>query len=402
MKYLLFLIISCAFSTLAGASEIKLPEVPRQEQTRPLAETLKKHLPGFARAAAWLDGKKLLERPENIELFNCIIPNLREANLSLSDLAHDYLFFASEDLKVYGAVIGKGKGSLDKLHALFRRTPRTVKLIFTPPRVLLVIWGDETTPALKLKKEDSFLKTIDPQALISSTGIMQLSKLSGNAPKKLLKEFPELKHLQQVRLTVKNSTKQTRISFVFDNEKSPHKGFTFLNWGITLILWHKTGAFRRIRQDVEKNQLRLTLEDPPFAKMAQQMVPAAQKKKKTASLLPQMKRLLLALDLYAADHGGQYPLSLAQLQRSYLPGASFPAAPAEKAPFLYRVPGGGVSAVLLENPALCPPAKKRLTVLFSDGKAVKRPPGDPVFTAAPSESNTSSVFHINQHKEQQR
>ena len=383
MKYLLFIVISCALLTFAGASETKPSEAPRQEQTRPLAEELKKQLPGFSRAAAWFDGEKLLEKPENIELFNSIIPNLREEKFSCKDLAHTYLFFASEDLKVYGAVIGKGKGSLDKLHAFFRRSPHVIKLTSTPPRSLLVIWGDETTPALKLKKEAAVLKTIDPQALISGTGIMQLSKLSGNAPKKLLKEFPELKHLQQVRLTVKNSEKQTRISFVFDNEKSPHKGFTFLNWGVALILWHKTGVFRRIRQDVEKNQLCLTLEDPPFAKIAQAMVPSAQKKKKTTSVLPEMKRLLLALDLYAADHGGQYPLSLSQLRRTYLPGASFLTAPAEKAPFLYRVPGPGVSAVLLENPALCPPAKKRLTVIFSDGKVVKRPPADPVFTAVP-------------------
>lgn len=383
MKTFLFLLISCALLTPAGASSPQRPDNPRQGQTRPLAEELKTLLPGFARAAAWFDGEKLLEKPENIELFNSIIPNLREAKLSLSDLAHAYLFFASEDLKVYGAVIGKGKGSLDKLHALFHRSPHVIKLTSTLPRSLLVIWGDETTPALKLKKETVFLKTIDPQALISGTGIMQLSKLSGNAPKKLLKEFPELKHLQQIRLTFKNRDKQARICFVFDNEKSPHKGFTFLNWGVALILWHKTGVFRRIRQDVEKNQLCLALEDPPFAKIAQAMVPAAQKKKKTTSVLPEIKRLLLALDLYAADHGGQYPLSLSQLQCSYLPGASFLTLPAEKAPFLYRVPAPGVSAVLLENPALCPPAKKRLTVIFSDGKIVKRPPADPVFTAAP-------------------
>ena len=381
MKTFLFLLISCALSTLAGASSPQRSDDPRQGETRPLAEELKTLLPGFARAAAWFDGEKLLEKPENIELFNSIIPNLREAKLPPSALAHSYLFFASEDLKVYGAVIGRGKGSLDKLHALFLRSPQVIKLISTPPRTLLVIWGDETTPALKLKKEPTFLKTLDPQALISSTGIMQLAKLPGNAPKKLLKEFPELKHLQQMRLTFKNRDKQARICFVFDNEKSPRKGFTFLNWGLTLILWHKTGVFRRIWQDVEKNQLCLALEDPPFAKIVHATAPAARKKKETASVLPQMKRLLLALDLYAADHGNQYPVSLSQLQGTYLPSASFLTVPAAKAPFLYHPPDGSSFPVLRENPLQCSPSKKRLTVIFSNGKIAKRPSADPVFSA---------------------
>ena len=385
MKYIFFLLISCVFLTLAGASrgeETQRPENPRQNTARPLAEELKKLLPGFARAAAWIDGEKLLAQPDNFELFKGSIPGLNEEQFSREDLAHSYLFFASEDLKVYGAVIGKGKGSLAKLHALFRRTPQVVKLIFTPPSTLLVIWGNETTPALKLKKDAAFLKTLDPRALISSTGIMQLSKLPGNAPKKLLKEFPELKHLLQVRLTVQNNDRQTLIRFIFDNEKSPHKGFSFLNWGLALILWHKTGVFRRIRQDVEKNQLCLTLFDPPFGKIAQKLIPAAQTKKKTpASVLPQMKRLLLALELYAADHGNRFPVTLSQLQGIYLPSASFLTVPVAKAPFLYHPPDGSSFPVLRENPLQCSPSKKRLTVIFSNGKIEKRPSADPVFSA---------------------
>ena len=357
--------------------------MPRKGGTRPPGEELKKHVPSYARAAAYLDGQRLLKIPDYFELFRDIIPGLREEKLTREDLAHSYLFFATEDLFVYGAVIGRGKGSLGKLHALFRRSPHVVKLSFVQPDTLLVIWGNVTTPALKLKGSEGVLKGIDFRDLISSAGSIPLTKLSGNAPEKLLKEFPELKHLSQVRLTVKNADRQTAIRLIFDNDRSPRKGFTFLNWGITLILWHKTGVFRRVRQEVEKNQLILAMFDPPLGKIAQKLTPAARKKTKAASLLPRMKRLLLALDLYAADHGGQYPSSLSRLQGTYLPAATFLSLSRDNAPYIFRKPENALSPVIWKNPILLPPEKKHLTVILANGKIARRLKKDFCFSEAP-------------------
>ena len=376
MKHLVLLLASCAFLTtsgVSGAEKTVLPEISRKAPAHPLAEGMKKHIPDYARAAAYLDGEKLLKIPAYFELFRDIIPGLKEEKFTREDLSHSYLFFATEDLFVYGTVIGKGKGSLEKLHSLFRRSPYVVKLSYVQPDKLLVIWGNVTTPALKLKGKENVLKELDFQALISSAGNIPLAKLSGNAPKKLLKEFPELKHLSQVRLEVKNADRQTDIRLIFDNDRSPRKGFTFLNWGVTLILWHKTGVFRRIRQDVEKNQLCLMLFDPPLGKIAQKLTPAARKKKEVPSPLSQMKRLLLALDLYAADHGGKFPSSLSQLQGIYLPEAPFLKLSSEKSPYLFQIPENSSSPVIRENPALLPPSRKNVTVIFADGKSAKRP-----------------------------
>ena len=236
---------------------------------------------------------------------------------------------------------------------------------------------------MKLKGKEDVLKELDFQALISSAGKIPLAKLSGNTPKKLLKEFPELKHLSQVRLTVKNADRQTDIRLIFDNDRSPRRWFTFRNWGVTLILWHKTGVFRRIRQNVEKNQLCLMLFDPPLGTIAQKLTPAARKKKELPSPLSQMKRLLLALDLYAADHGGKFPSSLSQLQGIYLPEAPFLKLPAEKSPYLYQIPENSSSPVIWENPILLPPEKKHLTVILANGKIARRLKKDFCFSEAP-------------------
>lgn len=368
--------------TAFGASEVdktKLSEPLRKAQTRPGTAELAPFVPEFTRAAAWLDGERLLDIPQYRELFREIIPGAKEEKFTREELAHSYLFFATEDLFVYGAVIGKGKGSLSKLHTFFRTSPYVVKLSLVRPDTLLVIWGNIPTPALKLKGKTALLKELNDKELISSAGNIPLSKLSGKAPEKLLKEFPELSHLSQIQLTVKRTDLKTSILFIFDNDKSPRKGFTFLNWGLTLVLLHKTAVFRRIQQHIEKNLLRLTLFDPPLGKIAQKLTSAGQKK--SLSAVSQMRRLLLALELYAADHAGRYPDSLAQLQGVFLPALPFLTLSGKNSPYLFQAPSNAASPVLWENPALLPPAKKQLNVIFADGTAAKRPVTLPLFSA---------------------
>lgn len=375
---LFILLLGCINFSSAQEAPQSIKSGPDSGKFRTLQKELYSRVPDFARAAAWIDGARLLEDKENLQLFKDIIPGLAENKFTAGDLAHSYLFFASEDLKVYGAVIEKGKGSLDKLHTLFRTGSSVVKLCFEKNRFLLVIWGTETTSALKLKKHPALLTYLDTKHIISSVGIIKLNKLPGNAPKKMLKEFPEFKHLERVQFDMEKGKRNTCFRFVFDNNNSPRKGFYFFNWGVTLLLWHKTGVFRHIEQTTQQNTLRFALTDPPLGKIAQKMLPAAKNKKKGFSDLQQMKRLLLALHLYTADHQGKFPAALTQLHGTYIPDQTGFIASYDKrknkganSSYIYLVPTQDTSLVLLQNPELLPPQKKVLCALRCNGRAVK-------------------------------
>ena len=194
----------------------------------------------------------------------------------------------------------------------------------------------------------------------------------------MLKEFPEFKHLEQVRFDMAKGKRNTSFQFVFDNENSPRKGFYFFNWGVTLLLWHKTGVFRHIEQTTQQKRLCFALTDPPLGKIAKKLLPAAKSKKASVSDLQQMKRLLLALHLYAADHQGKFPAALTQLHGTYIPDQAGFIAPYDKrknknlsTSYIYLVPTQDTSLVLLQNPELLPPQKKVLCALRCDGRPVK-------------------------------
>ena len=389
-------IIAAASSLLAfflGAGEIssssKITQSLSKVPQAPTLEELKTRVPEFARAAAWLDGTKLLADKKNVELFQDILPGIFGEKITPGDLAHSYLFFATEDVKIYGAVIGKGRGTFTKLHNIFKRSSTVIKLSLEGERFLLVIWGKEPTPALMFKGKAASLNTLNGKDLISSTGVMKISKLPGNAPQKLLQEFPELAHLEKIHFFVENREKKSRIQFVFDNEKSPRKGFTFLNWGLTLLLLHKTATFRHIEQKVEKKELSLTLYDPPLGKIARKLVPVSTRKKKELSTQQKMKILASGLYLYAADHKNRFPEKLAQLHGAYLPEASVFRASYHKVhhstgmaiSYLFLLPGKNLQELknpstvpmLMEDPALLPLQRKHLFVICADGRSVKAP-----------------------------
>ena len=152
-------------------------------------------VPGFARAAALVDGEKLLQIPGSYQLLHDLIPGIREKKLAPVDLAHRYLIFASEDLKIYGMVIHKGKGSLEKLRSTFKSNPNTIRLRYEKEEFLSALWAKECTVSLLLKKEKQLFKHLYKSNTITAAAVIRLKELPYKSVEKLLKEFPELKHL---------------------------------------------------------------------------------------------------------------------------------------------------------------------------------------------------------------
>jgi hypothetical protein len=336
-------------------------------------------VPPYARAAAWINGEKLLENKAYFQLFNDLLPGLRKEKFSPADLSHFYLFFASEDLRLYGVLIRKGKGSLDKLHTVFKKAPASiVRLHFSAPRTLLVIWGSVYTPALKCPRRNDLFNFLKKEHLISATGFMTLEKLSGNAPKKLLKEFPELKRLRRIQLDVAPAKHKTEAFFIFDNTRSPGK-FPFLNWGLTFLLWHKTSFWRTIDQDVKDKQLCLTVYDPPFGRIARVLTAASTGRKQSVSTQAQLKKISLLLHLYALENNNRLPDTLEELHPAFLPDPLFLKELKEKKRFLYfgknmvlsRLEAPARTLLVLENPALLPAKGKHITAVYADGRVVR-------------------------------
>jgi hypothetical protein len=207
---------------------------------------------------------------------------------------------------------------------------------------------------------------------------MALEKLSGNAPKKLLKEFPELKRLQRIQLDVTQEKRKTEISFIFDNTRTPKK-FPFLNWGLTFLLWHKTSFWRTIDQDVKDKQLCLTVYDPPFDRIARVLTAVSTGKKQNMSTSARLKKLSLALHLYALENKNRFPDTLEELHTGFLPDLLFLKELKEKKRFLYfgknmvlsRLEAPARTLLVLENPALLPAKGKHITAVYADGRVVR-------------------------------
>ena len=118
-------------------------------------------VPEFCRAAAFIDGEKLLRSPGMFGLMSELLPGVKSENITVSDLAHAYLFFASEDLKLYGVVIKKGKGDLEKLYRLFKKNSDPLFMCFKNKDLLTAAWGRGTAAVLDLKGKDKVLEKID-------------------------------------------------------------------------------------------------------------------------------------------------------------------------------------------------------------------------------------------------
>ena len=367
-------------------------------QLRGTTDPMYVRVPGFARAAALVDGEKLLQIPGNFQLLHDLIPGIREKKLVSADLAHRYLIFASEDLKIYGMVIRKGKGSLEKLYNAFRSNPNTIKLRYEKQEFLSALWAKECTVSLLFKREKQLFKHLYKSNTITAAAVIRLKELPYKSVEKLLKEFPELKHLEVIRVNAGGKELQTGALFLFDNPRSPAKGFRLLNWGLTFLLWHKTGKFRIIRQETEQKELRLYLSKPPVGEIARRLVPKAPPEKAKRTSTTNLKQLATGLFMYMVDHKEQLPPDLNEIFQHYIPDPSVYIAPSDKkrvpakrgeflkksnTSYVYLLPGvpfkkiksPALTPVLMEHPRCLPPKRAKLIVAYADGHtaAVKLP-----------------------------
>lgn len=365
---------------------------------RGVENTLESRVPAFAQSAAWVDGEKLLKAPENFNLLLELIPGIREHNVSKSDLAHDYLIFASADLRVYGMVIGKGKGELDKLHQIFSSNPDTLKLRYENGKFLTALWAKGWTKTVFYSGNGELLKLLKKEHTVSAASVVQLKDQQGESAKKLLEDFPELAHLSAIRGNAADKTLDIDIEFFFDNERSPAKGFRFLNWGLSFLLWRKTGAFRRIGQKAEKNVLHLFLADPPAEAIARRLVPKTPSQKAKRTSYVNLRLIASGICLYLADHQKKLPQDLNAVFLHSIADPSVFVSPADKktlpaerggnlknsnTSYVYLLSGiefekiQNPSAVpmLMEKPYLLSPKRHRILVAFADGrvKSVKLP-----------------------------
>ena len=355
-------------------------------------------VPAFAQSAAWVNGEKLLEAPENFNLLLELIPGIREQNVSPSDLAHDYLIFASGDLRVYGMVISKGKGELDKLHQIFSSNPDTLKLRYENGKFLTALWAKGWTKTVFHSGNGELLKLLKKEHTVSAASVVQLKDQQGESAKKLLEDFPELAHLSAIRGNAADKTLDIDIEFFFDNERSPAKGFRFLNWGLSFLLWRKTGTFRRIGQKAEKKVLHLFLADPPAEAIARRLVPKTPSKKAKRTSYVNLQQIASGICLYLADHQKKLPQDLNAVFGHSIADPSVFVSPADKktipaerggnlknsnTSYVYLLSGiefekiQNPSAVpmLIEKPSLLSPKRSRILGAFADGrvKSVKLP-----------------------------
>ena len=333
--------------------------------------SLKKHVPPFARAVGFFDGAKVLAVPGNVKLFEALLPGVGQGKLQAEDLAHDYFFFATEDLKLYGAVIKCGKGSLQKLRALVEKAPGILYRSLGE-NMIFFIRGVESSLPLHLPKDETLLNMPDSGKAISAAGRIRMEKLTGAAPRKLLAEFPELKHLAFLRYTTPEVRGVTQAEFIFDNEKSPRKGFRFLNWGVSLILVHKLGELRYVGQKTLDKSLALTISELPYEKAVMKIyVPGRGSRK--ISRPARLQLMTAAMILFSPE---SHFLKEPQRLRSFFPHPEF--FPKEKE-FIYLLPGAGRGKpgvpdnriLFMEDPKKISPKRNFCCVAFADGRVEK-------------------------------
>ena len=332
---------------------------------------LKAHIPFFARAVGFFDGEKLLAVPGNVKIFEALLPGIGQGKLKVEDLSHDYLFFATEDLKLYGAVIKCGKGSLKNLRPLMEKAPGILYRSLGDD-MLFFLRGGESSLALHLKKDETLLDMPDSGKAISAVGRIRLEKLTGAAPRKLLAEFPELKRLEFLRYTLPQTGGITQVDFIFDNAKSPHKGFRFLNWGISLVLVHKLGELRYVGQQTFVKRLSLTIADLPYEKAVMKIyIPGPRSNR--ISRPARLQLMTAALLLFSpAENFLKEPAVL----RSFFPHPEF--FPKEKE-FIYLLPGAERGKanlpdnriLFMEDPKKISAKRNFCYVAFADGRVEK-------------------------------
>lgn len=346
-------------------------------------------VPDFARAAALVDGVRLLEKKENFQLLHDLIPGIRAMKLRPGDLTHEYWLFASEDLEIYGMTVRRKKGSLQKLHSAFKNNPNTIRLRYKKEEFLSALWAKKCTPALHLPREKMLLALLDAEVSVSGAAVLRLKKVPSQALQKLLKKFPELEHLRHLRARMKDAEHKSSLEFAFDNEKSPRK-FPFLNWGTALILWQKTGTFRAVYQDTAGKVMSLSLYDPPIGDAARRLVPAAPVIKRRRSSLLNLRQLAAGIHICMLDNGFRLPPDLQTVFDRYVTHPAVYISPYDKkslpAPrggkmsadntsYLYLLKSvpydtlkdPGTVPMLMEDPGKLPRGRNSLTVAFADG-----------------------------------
>ena len=333
--------------------------------------SLKAHVPPFARAVGFFDGEKLLAVPGNVKIFEALLPGIGQGKLKVEELFHDYLFFAAEDLKLYGAVIKCGKGSLKNLRALMEKAPGILYRSLGEDMIFF-IRGVESSLPLHLPKDETLLNMPDSGKAISAAGRIRLEKLTGKTPRKLLAEFPELKHLESLRYTFPETGGVTRVDFIFDNAQSPRKGFRFLNWGISLVLVHKLGEFRYVGQQTFVKRLSLTVADLPYEKAVMKIyVPGPRNSR--ISRPARLQLMAAAMLLFSpAEKFLKEPGTL----RRFFPNPEF--FPKEKE-FIYLLPGAergkpGVPdnrILFMEDPKKISSKRNFCYAAFADGRVEK-------------------------------
>ena len=333
--------------------------------------SLKRHVPPFARAVGFFDGEKLLAVPGNVKIFEALLPGIGQGKLKVEDLSHDYFFFAAENLKLYGAVIKCGKGSLKNLRALVEKAPGILYRSLGEDMIFF-IRGVESSLPLHLPKDETLLNMPDSGKAISAAGRLRMAKLTGAAPKKLLAEFPELKRLEFLRCTLPENGGVTQVDFIFDNAQSPRKGFRFLNWGISLVLVHKLGEFRYVGQQTFVKRLSLTVADLPYEKAVMKIyVPGPRNNR--ISRPARLQLMTAAMLLYSpAEKFLKEPGTL----RRFFPHPEF--FPKEKE-FIYLLPGAGRGKpgvpdnriLFMEDPKKISSKRNFCYAAFADGRVEK-------------------------------